>query len=306
MNPYFSIVIPTYNRAHLISKAIDSVIAQTFENWELIIVDDGSTDNTKELIASYQEEDSRVGYIYQQNAERSAARNKGIEKAKGHYICFLDSDDYYLNERLIGLFNHIHEEKEPKLFYYTAITYDHNGRLKERSERRRGDENIFEFIVQAIIGTPQVVLSMKILALERFNTQWNFGEDMELWLRLARIEEPVLIESQATVVATEHEERSINIKKYNSGMDQLNLFNSIFRKEHSGNEIDYRIKRRLVSNTYFSIFKFWCYNNNRFKALFYLLKSICLLPFHEQIKYRLNLLRKLVLMISLEKITKIF
>jgi glycosyltransferase involved in cell wall biosynthesis len=303
---FFSIIIPTYNRAHLLSKAIESVISQTYSNWELIIIDDGSTDRTNELVDNYCKIDNRIRYIYQENAERSAARNNGIEHAKGEFICFLDSDDYYLPERLKGLFDYIQMEKEPKLFYYTAITYDNNGRLEERPERHRGNENVFEFIVQAIIGTPQVLLSMKILALERFNTQWNFGEDMEFWLRLARIEEPVLIESQATVVATEHEERSINIKKYNSGMDQLKLFNSIFRIDHSGNEIDYRIKRRLVSNTYFSIFKFWCYNNNRFKALFYLLKSICLLPLHEQIKYRLNLLRKLVFMISLEKITKIF
>ena len=83
MNPFFSIIIPTYNRAHLISKAIESVIAQTFENWELIIVDDGSTDETKDLILSYQNKVARIRYIYQQNAERSAARNNGIDKSKG-------------------------------------------------------------------------------------------------------------------------------------------------------------------------------------------------------------------------------
>ena len=78
MPPFFSIIIPTYNRAHLISMAIDSVIAQTFENWELIIVDDGSTDNTKELVDNYCSIDKRIRYIYQENAERSAARNNGI------------------------------------------------------------------------------------------------------------------------------------------------------------------------------------------------------------------------------------
>jgi len=100
MKPFFSIIVPTYNRAHLISKAIESVIAQSFVNWELIIVDDGSTDKTMDLIASYQEKDTRIRYIYQENAERSAARNNGIDHAKGEYICFLDSDDYYLKKNL--------------------------------------------------------------------------------------------------------------------------------------------------------------------------------------------------------------
>ena len=103
MNPYFSIIIPAFNRAHLISKAIDSVIAQTFEDWELIIVDDGSTDNTKDLICNYQEKDSRINYIFQKNAERSAARNNGIANAKGEYICFLDSDDYWCDKQKLQM-----------------------------------------------------------------------------------------------------------------------------------------------------------------------------------------------------------
>ena len=94
MNPYlFSIVIPSYNRAHFISHAIQSVIDQTFQNWELIIIDDGSTDNTKDVVLSF--DDIRIKYVYQKNQERSIARNNGIKRAKGIWICFLDSDDYY-------------------------------------------------------------------------------------------------------------------------------------------------------------------------------------------------------------------
>jgi glycosyltransferase involved in cell wall biosynthesis len=302
---FFSIIIPTYNRAHLISKAIESVIEQTFQNWELIIVDDGSTDNTQELIASYQEKDTRIQYIFQENAERSAARNKGIEQAQGQYICFLDSDDYYLKDRLKGLVDYIQNEKEPKKFYYTAITYDYNGRLEVRPERKRGEENVFEFIVQAIIGAPQAVLSKEILRNERFNPKWRIGEDMELWLRLAKIQEPVFIENQAMVVATEHDDRSVNLKKYNSGQDQLNLFKTIFCKEHSGKVLNSKLKRQLISNAYFSIFKFWLYNNKRLNASFCIAKSIWTMPVHEQTKYRLNLLIKLTLGLSLERIKKI-
>ena len=103
--PFFSIIIPTYNRAHVIMRPIDSVLRQTFEDWELIIVDDGSTDDTKSIIESYH--DNRIRYVWQENQERSAARNHGIALAKGEWICFLDSDDdYYPNHLANHLGNH--------------------------------------------------------------------------------------------------------------------------------------------------------------------------------------------------------
>ena len=96
--PFYSVIIPTYNRAKLISEAIKSVLEQTFKDWELIIVDDGSTDNTKETVQKFYDE--RIKYHYQENQERSAARNTGIDLATGDYLCFLDSDDYYLENHL--------------------------------------------------------------------------------------------------------------------------------------------------------------------------------------------------------------
>ena len=99
-----SIILPTYNRIHLLRETLNSIFYQNFENWECIIVDDGSTDNTKEISENWMYIDKRFKYIYQQNAERSAARNHGIENAIGEWICFLDSDDYYLENRLKNLF----------------------------------------------------------------------------------------------------------------------------------------------------------------------------------------------------------
>lgn len=112
--PFFSIIIPTYNRAHLIRRPIDSVIAQTYTNWELIIVDDGSTDDTKAIVESYH--DDRIRYIWQENQERSVARNHGIQVANGEWICFQDSDDEYLPEHLEVLNNGISSFPECKLF----------------------------------------------------------------------------------------------------------------------------------------------------------------------------------------------
>jgi len=94
MKPFFTIIIPTYNRAHVIDQTIQSVLDQTYTDWELIVVDDGSTDDTAIQMAKY--DDPRILYYQKQHAERSAARNYGMEQASGSYICFLDSDDEYL------------------------------------------------------------------------------------------------------------------------------------------------------------------------------------------------------------------
>ena len=94
----FSIITPTYNRAHTLPRAIESVLKQTFLYWELIIVDDGSIDNTKEVISKYNDE--RIKYIYQENRGVCSARNNGISKANGKYLTFLDSDDYVTNDWL--------------------------------------------------------------------------------------------------------------------------------------------------------------------------------------------------------------
>src|ERR1035437_3389515 len=113
-NPVFSIILPTFNRAHMLSKAIESVLSQSFVNWELLIVDDGSTDNTALLVSNYT--DVRIQYIYQQNQERSAARNNGIVKAKGQYICFLDSDDYFREDHLFRFYESLVANSFPIAF----------------------------------------------------------------------------------------------------------------------------------------------------------------------------------------------
>ncbi len=97
---FFSILLCTFNRANLLPNAIESVINQSFADWELIIIDDGSQDNTKYVIQKYLE-DSRISCFYQTNAGAASARNVGLEKAKGKYITILDSDDHYKEDHLL-------------------------------------------------------------------------------------------------------------------------------------------------------------------------------------------------------------
>lgn len=113
--PYFSIVIPTYNRAHIIARAIESVMTQSYEDWELIIVDDGSADDTENVINTYQ--DDRIKYFKQENAERGAARNNGTKNATGKYIFFLDSDDSIAQNYLEHAKQELNRLNEPEFFH---------------------------------------------------------------------------------------------------------------------------------------------------------------------------------------------
>lgn len=95
-----SVIIPAFNSEEFISEAIESVTGQTYTNWELIVVDDGSTDRTKRIVDKYLGEDNRIKYIYQNNSGPAAARNKGIQASCGKYIAFLDSDDIWYLDKL--------------------------------------------------------------------------------------------------------------------------------------------------------------------------------------------------------------
>ncbi len=95
--PHVSIILPTYNRAHTLDQAIDSVLRQSYEDWELIIVDDGSEDITKKLVLPYLE-DRRIRYVYEENSGPAIARNRGVSESQGDIIMYLDSDDVYFPE----------------------------------------------------------------------------------------------------------------------------------------------------------------------------------------------------------------
>lgn len=125
--PFFSVIIPTYNRAATISSAIRSVINQSFNNWELIVMDDGSTDSTKDVVDSFL--DNRIRYFWHENQERSASRNKGVYFSKGDWICFLDSDDEYQENHLEVLYKAISQNKECFIFRTGSTCIDNKGNV---------------------------------------------------------------------------------------------------------------------------------------------------------------------------------
>ena len=283
----FSIVIPTYNRAAFLPKAIESVLAQTYTDWELIIVDDGSTDNTKDVVSQYS--DSRITYIYQQNVERSAARNNGIMHASGDYICFLDSDNYIKADRLQKLVEYI-GNKQTTACYYTDIEY--NDVAKGIVKIKEGKDYPFpmdlDLLIQDIIATPQLCCATEILRKHQFNSTLSIGEDMELLFRITAEYSLIYIPNQATVVEVEHEGRSVT-NHSKSGEKQLKTLKVMFSKGHPANAASRKSKRWLLSAVLFNASKDYLADGKN-TGLKYLLKSLMVMPIQKNTKYKLNIL----------------
>lgn len=179
MNIKFSIIIPTYNRAHLISLPIESIISQSYKEWELIIIDDGSSDNTQQVVENYN--DDRIKYFWQKNQERSTARNNGIDKATGDWICFLDSDDRYTPNYLEMLNKNI--VKDDYIIRTNMIYKDQSGQEVARTPDY-DDKFSQQYFVVSTIGSA-LHFAFKKEVVEEFNFYpINIFEDIDFLLRL--------------------------------------------------------------------------------------------------------------------------
>jgi len=205
MKTYFTIIIPSFNRAHHLSNTIKSVISQSHTNWELILVDDGSTDNTRELVASFS--DPRIKYIYQDNAERSAARNKGIQNASGAWICFLDSDDEYTGEHLCQLNAFISNHNPSPGLICTGLIVQSEKEKIEKPFLDLAKNNLSEISEKFLIPT-QVCVHRSILEKELFKPRFRLWEDTHLWLRIAA-QYPVYQIEEYTAIQHIHDEGTV-------------------------------------------------------------------------------------------------
>lgn len=296
MNPYFSIIIPTYNRVEIIHNTIESVIAQSYENWELIVIDDGSTDNTGRIVNQYKEKDKRIKYIYQNNAERSVARNNGIKNAKGDWICFLDSDDAFKKNHLKSIYKRIkiNQNQKKDISFYVTGQETFNTRTQETflMDNEIPKINIPFFFASGSIVPGRVCIERQVLELHPFDESIVIVEDADLWFRISchykceYIDEP-------TFRYYVHDNNSINLRNnvYKTRLDGLI---KTFKKPEKKFLTKYQIQLTL-SNCYFGIHRFYIGRNEIFKARISLIKAILLYP-------RCRIKEKLYLLIFPKKI----
>ncbi|WP_052417508.1 glycosyltransferase family 2 protein [Cellvibrio mixtus] len=185
--PLVSVIMPTYNRKDLIVLAIDSVIAQDYSNWELYVVDDGSSDNTGDLLKDRYGHDARIHYVYQKNAGQSSARNHGIELSQGEYVAFLDSDNLWKSNRLSVGVNILRSHPDVGLCFADSISIDLQGNELGRNNMRRHSGFVFpKMIIDNFVSMNTVLVKRSILPSGRpFNQLNRLDEDYELWLDLS-------------------------------------------------------------------------------------------------------------------------
>jgi len=189
--PFFSIIIPLYNRRSRIDSAVHSVLSQAFTDWELIIVDDASTDGSWEHIQSYTDQRIRV-LRNEVNSERCVTRNKGIATAKGEYICFLDSDDYHLSNHLEALHSFISSQLRKKAFFFTnAWDEDEQGNRTERHCPNLIKYDPFIYFLRYTVNPQRWAVHRLVMQRQLFDPAINICEDMDTSLRIVAYGVPV-------------------------------------------------------------------------------------------------------------------
>lgn len=183
-----SVIIPSFNRAHVLPRAIESALAQKGCFVQIIVIDDGSTDNTAEIVKKY---GNKLTYIYKKNGGASSARNAGIHMATGDYIAFLDSDDIFLNENKLEIqASYLKKNNDYGMVYSSVIFFDQNGNNINNFINSYFSESIYPellFIKNNIIFTPSVMIKREVLNNSGyFDEEMHACEDIDLWRRIAK------------------------------------------------------------------------------------------------------------------------
>lgn len=189
--PHFSIIIPLFNKENFIESTLSSVLNQSFTDFELIIVNDGSTDNSEEKVLQFN--DKRIHYYSKKNEGVSTARNYGIEKAKSDYITFIDADDYWYPNFLEEMFNKINLFPELKVFS-SAIEIETSKTIVKAnySIKKTNDYEIVNYFISSykrtVLCSSSAVFHTSVFEKTgNFDIQLKSGEDTDMWIRIGLI-----------------------------------------------------------------------------------------------------------------------
>ena len=277
-NILFSIVVPTYNREKIIVKTIQSVLSQTYTNFELIIVDDGSTDNTEKFVRNVK--DKRIKFFKKENEERGAARNYGTNKAKGDYITFLDSDDLLYSKYLEEANLFIASNNAINIFHQLFEVTNILGKVIHSANY--SNNNVFKSLIKKgnFMACQGMFLQKDFAKSNLFIEDRNLAgsEDYELWLRIST-RTKIIINPVITSALLQHLERSVV---------NININNLIKRKELM---LHYLFSNKLINSKllkYKRILKTGAYSyislhialskQSKKTALKYLFKAVKLSP----------------------------
>jgi len=223
-----SVVIPTYNRSHTIMRAINSVLSQTYPAFEIIVVDDGSTDGTKELLQAHGfckkgTKELEKKYLIQENGGVSSARNLGIKNAKGDFIAFLDSDDAWSEKKLERQLVVLKQNLFKQRIIHTDEIWIRNGvRVNQHKKHEKSGGNIFEKCLALCCISPSSAMLHRSLFNEYgyFDETMPACEDYDMWLRLAAFETVLFVPEFLTIKYGGHSDQ---LSRAHWGMDRFRV-----------------------------------------------------------------------------------
>lgn len=196
--PLVSVIVPCYNYGHFVGDALESVLAQTYEGWECIVVDDGSTDDTKAVVNQYEEKDSRIKYVYQRNQGLAASRNLGISLSKGTYLQFLDADDQIESRKLEFQLSVLEDNLDIDIVY-GSVRFFEAGSMEESASLQNSNSNSKSIplsgsggtILRSLIQQNPMVVNAPLIRSKAAKAVGNFDgdvkgiEDWDYWIRCA-------------------------------------------------------------------------------------------------------------------------
>ncbi len=275
-----SIIIPAYNAQKYIEATIQSVLKQTYTNWNLIIINDGSTDDTEKIIKS-NFTDNRITYIYQENGGVSKARNNGIENAKGEYIAFLDADDFWLPENLGEKVKVLNNNPDVDWVYsnmYESDPFLENLMLAPKGKQDEVLNNLLLWNGEVVPGPSSNILLRKRCFDNkeiRFDHNISTAADLDFCIQLAGKFKAFLISEPLFIYRVLNQSMSRNI----SVMEKDCIY--IYKKAASkGLFHSFSFKRKCFANMYLILAGSWWVNNkNKTRGTYFIIRSVLSNPF---------------------------
>lgn len=280
--PLVSVIVPNFNGGPYIRQALDSIVSQSYKNLEIIVIDDGSTDDSVEVLTEYAAKTTEMTLVLQQNAGVAVARNKGISVARGDYIAFLDSDDYWHPEKLSLQIDILGKEQNFGVCFSSYMLWppgtDNNYQNPDVMYSRRSFEPglavdkeftgwIYHILLRDVyVWTGTVVIRKEVLnRVGGFNNELKIGEDHDLWLRIADKYQMVKLSFPSALYRTRPNSitKTIHDKNYAAIVVEKAIKTSGLSSQN-GMGIDEEEASNILHKLWFR-YAYHCYWNSRFE-----------------------------------------
>jgi len=274
-NPTISIIIPTINRSHLISRSIESILNQTYQNFEIIIVDSSQNEETKKIIENFQKFGKRIIFFsFREKRGIAAARNFGIKKSNGEYLAFQDDDDEWLPDKIekqIQVFKNLNSDSEVGVVYTGFYTFEGNKKFyipKEDVLLREGDIHK-ELLKGNFVSTQTMLIHKRCFAKAGlFNENLPSFEDWEFAIRVSKFFRFRIIDEPLVNAYIQEDSNSRNINNYVRSLE-------IIIKEHFD---DFFNEKVLLAKYYSLLGHYYCSNGNMMKGRSYFIQELKIYP----------------------------